>query len=101
MRKGVALAAMAAFLASACSPGGSSSSTDLAQAGGLSESECRAMVDKSRELSGMPSDAFVEAADQAVQQCDASTSVSRSDYDCALAASSMEAFQACRIDVLN
>ncbi|MGQ0799057.1 MAG: hypothetical protein ACT4NL_02960 [Pseudomarimonas sp.] len=101
MTKHMVLAAMTAILASACSPGGSSSASDAAQGGGLSTSECQAMVDKSRELSGMPADAFVEAAEQAVQQCDASTSVSRGDYDCAMAASTMQDFQNCRIDVLN
>jgi hypothetical protein len=95
MKSVFVFAALAALGLAACSPAGSGSGGG----GGLSESECRAIVDKSREMAGMPDGVFEEESEQTVQQCLQSSSVSKSDYDCAMAATSPEAFQACRIDV--
>lgn len=92
------LAALAVLSVAACSPGGGAGA---GEGGGLTEAQCQAIVDKSRSLSGMPADMFADAAAQTVQQCTQSTKVSQKDYDCAMAASSMEAFQDCRIDVVN
>ena len=97
MKNAFLFAAMAALGLAACSPGGGAG----AGGGGLSEGECRAIVEKSRDLAGMPDGVFVEESEQTVQQCAQSSNVSRADYDCAMAAASAEAFQACRIDVIN
>lgn len=91
-----AFAALAALGLAACSPGGGAGAGG---GGGLSEGECRAIVDKSRQMAGMPDGVFEEESEQTVQQCLQSSSVSKADYDCAMAATSADAFQACRIDV--
>lgn len=96
MKNVFVFAAIAALGLAACSPGGG---TGAGGGGGLSENECRAIVDKSREMAGMPDGVFEEESEQTVQQCMQSSSVSKADYDCAMAAASAEAFQACRIDV--
>ncbi len=97
MKNVLTLAAIVALGLTACSPGGDSGTAG----GGLSESQCRDMVGKSRDLAGMPDDVFVEAGEQAVQQCAASTNTSQADYDCAMAASTADEFRACGIDVIG
>ena len=92
------LTAAVVLATSACSPSGSGS-TASSGASALGEAQCREVVQKSRELQGMPDDAFVEASEQVIRDCASKGRLQQEGYDCALGAGTIEEFQACGIDL--
>ena len=92
-------AAIAAIVlsATACSP---SDGDAAAGAGdGLSETECRAVLDKGRELMGIPADVMSDALEAELRTCADDGTLSQEEYDCGMAATSAQEFAACGIDI--
>lgn len=99
MRLAIAVLILTTLLATACSSGSSDAGGAAPQAETLSIAECRQIFEKSMQLRGMPAETFASVADQAARECHASRKATQDDLRCALAASTMDQLQACRIDV--
>jgi hypothetical protein len=91
------LAAAIALSASACTP--SHGDAAAGAGGGLSETECRAVLDHGRELMGMPADVTSDALEAELHTCADEGTLSQAEYDCGMAATSMPEYGACGIDL--
>jgi hypothetical protein len=87
-------AAVAAF-AMACSscslPG------DGHGGGGMTAAQCKEVYVKGMTLQGTPEAAYAEWIDQAAQGCAEADALSKQDYDCAVKATTLDEYTACKI----
>jgi hypothetical protein len=91
-----AAVAVIVLCAGACSQGGSGQAS---AGGGLSETECRAVLGKAREMMDMPADFTSDALEAELRTCADKGTLSQAEYDCGMAATSMPEWAACGIDL--
>jgi hypothetical protein len=98
MKPSIPAATLLALALAACSSPSDSGTAD-ASATQAGEAECRGVIDKSMELQNIPEGSFDQIADMAVAECLESGKLTVEQYECAVAASDIDQFQACGIDL--
>ncbi|HRQ65588.1 MAG TPA: hypothetical protein PKZ76_12135, partial [Xanthomonadaceae bacterium] len=91
MKLAFSLAVAAAMLCSACSGGVGGGG------GGLTKEECKYVFVKGFQLQGMPEVVYRDTIDISAQGCAESDAVSRKDYECVVAAETLEDYEDCQV----
>jgi hypothetical protein len=65
--------------------------------GGMTEAQCKAVFQRGYELQGTTEAEYGPVIDPQAKACAEHDALSKKDYDCALAATTLDQYQACKV----
>lgn len=63
----------------------------------ITEAECKLVYEKGFQLQGTPEAVYKDTIDVAAQGCAQANAISRKDYECVVAANSLQDYQDCKV----